>query len=270
MKKYNLSFSRNIVTISIFLSFIFACHLNTIKATSILIIGSNEKQINQLIPFVKNDSVELVGIVPNYSFENPLNAIEKISYSFRNKMKDNGILLSNVLHTKILDSCTDVIILSYKKTLDFNSVIKVITSQKNIILEQPNIFDLSEAMLMYALATKYDIDIDIYFNKDQYDLLNILDFGIEKVVKQGDSISMKSNITTFSYTMNAINDNYFINLNGILKNETKTYETKLLQFFTLLHAIEKCRKSEEDVEIILDDLYYQAFYEAYNKMEKFN
>lgn len=266
-----LNFSLNCKCLIIFLVL---CS-STIEAKTILIIGSDTLSLNKVIEQTNNTPGELIGIVPNYSFENPNNAIEKLPFSFRNEMKSKNVYIDKTIDS-LLTQVEDVVLLSHNGNLDFNSAVKVLIEKKNLILEQPQKFKLADAIVLFALSQKYRVKLEIFANNNLEYLNDFFDAEIKEVKKKNEEITLISKNRIDTLQCNNQDTNNSKRVNARLKNisqlwddQSEIHESDYLHFFTLINVIAKC-KSMDEQHINLTDEYIFAFDVAYSEMTKFN
>lgn len=266
-----LNFSLNCKCLIIFLVL---CS-STIEAKTILIIGSDTLSLNKVIEQTNNTPGELIGIVPNYSFENPNNAIEKLPFSFRNEMKSKNVYIDKTIDS-LLTQVEDVVLLSHNGNLDFNSAVKVLIEKKNLILEQPQKFKLADAIVLFALSQKYRVKLEIFANNNLEYLNDFFDAEIKEVKKKNEEITLISKNRIDTLQCNNQDTNNSKRVNARLKNisqlwddQSEIHESDYLHFFTLINVIVKC-KSMDEQHINLTDEYIFAFDVAYSEMTKFN
>ncbi len=247
----------------------------TTEANNVLIIGSDTLSLNTIIEQTNKNSRKIIGIAPNFSFENPYNAVEKIPHDFRDKMKSQNVFIDKTADSLITHSNT-VILLSENGCLDFNSAIKILTEKKNLILEQPQNFHLSDAIVLFALSQKYRVDIEVFVNKNLEYLNNFSNKEIKVVKKKNEEITLISKNKTFTYyprkqnLCNGEENNTKLKTISQLWDEQRNiHERDYLYFFTLINVLEKCEAIvEQDINIAEE--YIHAFNSAYFKMNKFN
>ena len=266
-----LNFSLNCKCLIIFLVL---CS-STIEAKTILIIGSDTLSLNKVIEQTNNTPGELIGIVPNYSFENPNNAIERLPFSFRNEMKSKNIYIDKTIDS-LLTQVEDVVLLSHNGNLDFNSAVKVLIEKKNLIFEQPQKFKLADAIVLFALSQKYRVKLEIFANNNLEYLNDFFDAEIKEVKKKNEEITLisKNRIDTLHCNNQDTNNSKRVhtrlkNISQLWDDQSEIHESEYLHFFTLINVIEKC-KSMDEQHINLTDEYIFAFDVAYSEMTKFN
>lgn len=246
------------------------------EAKNVLIVGSDTLLLNTLIERTNESAHKIIGIVPNYSFENRDGALENIPSSFRSKMTNEHIYMDNSMDC-LIKQCDDVILLAKNGVLDFNSAVQIIQEKKNLMLEQPQKFDLSEIIILFALSQKYQVNIEVFLD-DNFKYMNYLfDEQIDKVERSinGDITLISDNkryifIPGQGNTSGTMGEKIMLKVvSQIWDDNRNIHEREYLNFFNLIDAIEYCMHHRES-QINLTERYVSAFDAAYTEMGKFN